>query len=428
MKTTLLTAIVATSLVSATALAASHSHSAAESTQTLEKFDAKPVLADLQDLIALNIPVLSKDATTNVGYAVLTPKMQAALQARSHSLGKCAGFEDLTKELGSDVKSLTSSSANQILSSLQAHKKANDLYKVAPFAPLAVEKSAQIDSALNEVKTENIQANIEWLSAFPTRDNRASEPNIHVVEMEKRLKEMLKDSSLPYEVDLIAHDQTSQKSVRVRLIGKDRPNEIIVLGGHLDSINHSWGGGDKAPGADDNASGSSDLIEALRVVMSKPQPARTVEFFWYAGEESGLLGSAEIASTYKSENKNVIAVMQLDMTLFAGSGEFVIGNMTDFTSAWLHDYFKAVNTTYLHAQVVDDKCGYGCSDHASWHRQGYPALMPFEATMKNMNHNIHTSRDVISATSNFRHSTVFAKLAVVFAMDLANSELHQPYM
>ncbi|MNT36928.1 Bacterial leucyl aminopeptidase precursor [compost metagenome] len=114
------------------------------------------------------------------------------------------------------------------------------------------------------------------------------------------------------------------------------------------------------------------------------------------------------------------------MTLFPGSGELVIGSMTDFTSAWLRDYVRAANDTYLHAKVVDDKCGYGCSDHASWYKNGYPAVMPFEATFKQSNQNIHTVKDVISPASNFKHSAVYSKLAVVMGMDLANSTARQP--
>lgn len=424
MKTSLLAEMLSVamtaSLLSVTALAGQTASA---------KLELKPVLAELTDLQALHIPFVSADPTTNVGYALITPKMELALSEHSHSVGKCAGFEDLTAELGAkDLHSLQTVSGAGLLSQLSAHRKADELYKVAPFAALSVEKNPAIEAALTEVNTTNIQAHIQWLSSFPSRDNRLAEPNRHVVEMEKGLNEMLKGASVPYQVDLIQHTQTQQKSIRVRLLGKTRPDEILVLGGHLDSINHTSGGRNGlAPGADDNASGSADLLEALRVVMTKPQAERTIEFFWYAGEESGLLGSAEIARQYKAENKKVIAVMQLDMTLFPGSGEFVIGNMTDFTSPWMHEYFKAVNEIYLHARIVDDKCGYGCSDHASWYRQGYPALMPFEATMSSMNHNIHTAKDLIDASSNFRHATVFAKLAVVLAMDLANSSLKQPY-
>ncbi|WP_374029350.1 M20/M25/M40 family metallo-hydrolase [Bdellovibrio bacteriovorus] len=389
----------------------------------LENFETKPILADLNDLRALNIPVLAKDERVEVGYAQVTPLMLQRIQERSHAVGKCGGFEDLSQDTF-----LHSAGFVGLLENLSKIQEKNDLYERAPFKALALNKSNEIEAAISEVSESNLRSYVQWLSSFPNRASRDSQPNKHVVEMKQRLEAMLGNATIPWEISEIRHSSTQQNTLRVRLVGNERPNEIVVLGGHLDSINQSWGGNSKtAPGADDNASGSANLIEALRVLMNKPQPKRTVEFFWYAGEENGLLGSAEVAKQYKAEKKDVVAVLQLDMTLFAGSGEFVLGSMTDFTSAWLRDYLKALNETYIHARIVDDKCGYGCSDHASWHRQGYPALMPFEATFRASNKNIHTVNDVISPESNFKHSAMYSKIAVVMAMDLANSEARQPY-
>lgn len=388
----------------------------------LENFQTKPILADLKDLRALNIPVMAKDEYAEVGYTVVTPEMQYRIQEYSHKVGKCGGFEDLSNESHFAETGFTA-----LLENLSSLKAKDETYARGPFRAMALVKDARIEAATNEVSEKNLQDYVMWLSSFPNRNNRAPQPNIHVDEMKQRLEAMLSSSALPHEVSLIDHTSTKQKSIRVRLIGSEKPNEIVVLGGHLDSINNSWGGGNSAPGADDNASGSANLIEALRIMSTKAQPKRTVEFFWYAGEESGLLGSAEIAKQYKAENKDVIGVLQLDMTLFPGSGEFVMASMTDFTSAWLRDYVKEINTVYLGIQIIEDKCGYGCSDHASWYRQGYPTVMPSESTMRAMNSNIHTSRDVVGPTSNFRHSAVYAKLAVVFGMDLGNSSARQPY-
>jgi leucyl aminopeptidase len=142
---------------------------------------------------------------------------------------------------------------------------------------------------------------------------------------------------------------------------------------------------------------------------------------WYAGEESGLLGSAEIAESYKTAGRNVIGVLQLDMTMFPGDGEGKIASINDFTSAWLRDYVKAINTTYIGVEILDDKCGYGCSDHASWHRRGFPAVMPTEAKFNSMFKDLHTPRDVISPVMSFTHSLVFSKIALAMALDLGNS-------
>jgi len=53
--------------------------------------------------------------------------------------------------------------------------------------------------------------------------------------------------------------------------------------------------------------------------------------------------------------------------------------------------------TYLPALKLGyDKCGYGCSDHASWNAQGYPASMPFESSMARDNPTIHTAKDTLA--------------------------------
>ncbi|MGZ3771213.1 MAG: M20/M25/M40 family metallo-hydrolase [Bdellovibrio sp.] len=387
----------------------------------LENFKSKPILADLKDLRALNIPVLAKDENVEVGYAIVTPLMQQRIQSHAHSVGKCGGFEDLSQD-----KMFLGQGFESALVDLAKLKEKNDLYERAPFRLLGVQTNPQIENALAEVSEANLQDTVNFLSTFPNRYNRDTAPNKHINDFKQRLESMLSNGNLPYEISEITHSSTRQNSVRVRLVGSERPNEIVVLGGHLDSINQS-GNRSVAPGADDNASGSANLVEALRILSHKTQPKRTIEFFWYAGEESGLLGSAEVAKQYKAENKDVIAVLQLDMTLFPGSGELVIGSMTDFTSAWLRDYLKSMNDAYLHATIVDDRCGYGCSDHASWYRQGYPTVMPFESTFRGSNKNIHTARDVISPESNFKHSAVYTKIALVMAMDLGNSDARQPF-
>jgi leucyl aminopeptidase len=225
---------------------------------------------------------------------------------------------------------------------------------------------------------------------------------------------------------LVTHTSVNQKSLKLTITGNQRPSEIVILGGHLDSI-ADWGMSATAPGADDNASGSAALFEALRLIKDQPQPARTLEFIWYGGEELGLLGSDDIANRYKAQQRDVIAVLQLDMTGYRGEGENIIGSAQDFTSAFLRDYLLKANEAYsLGLKIVPFKCGYGCSDHASWYTEGYPTLMPFEATMSSMNRNIHTRRDTVELL-NFNHAAHFAKIALIFALDLANSTVRETH-
>jgi bacterial leucyl aminopeptidase len=48
-------------------------------------------------------------------------------------------------------------------------------------------------------------------------------------------------------------------------------------------------------------------------------------------------------------------------------------------------------------------------------------VIPFEATLNSMNHDIHTGKDKLNSKLSFKHSMAFSKLALGFAMELAGS-------
>ncbi len=369
----------------------------------------KSILADVQILNKAQIPVLKTDIARQVGYAVVNNIEEFKISKIAHQFGRCGNYEFL---------------ANYELPQEKVFQELNlvnlaQAQQVSLYRPLSVVKSERIQQAINELQSNNIKDTVLWLSSYPTRYNKGQSPNDHIQPFIDRLKALAQNYSYPFEISQITHTSTKQKSVKFSITGKSLPNEFIVLGGHLDSINGFFGSG-LAPGADDNASGSASLLEALRVFLSQNvQPERTVEFYWYAGEESGLLGSAEIAEAAKKNNKNIKAVLQLDMTLYPGNGANTIASMSDYTAPWLRDYMNQINKTYINANILEDKCGYGCSDHASWHRQGYPTLFPTEATFKSVFKQIHTDKDVVSFIMSFDHALLFSKIALIFTMDLS---------
>lgn len=403
-------------IFAATALAFAHSF-ASEKTAV----PTQAVLADVKMLESVGAKVLAVQSEVGVGFARLTPVEQEKLSRLSHEFGRCAGFQALSN--GTEPKGLEIS---HVFGQLAEQRARNQRFhpSTAHFSSLALR--AEIAAALDEVSENELRSHVTFFSSYKTRDHRSANANQSMLALKQRIETALQGTKLNYQIDMIDHRSTAQDSVRLRILGSKRPSEIVVLGAHADSINWECCGSRPAPGADDNASGTANLIEAVRILASRPQPERTVEFMWYAGEEGGLLGSSEIAADYKRQGKDVIAMVQLDMTLFPGDGELVIGSMTDYTSAWLRSYFAEVNNLYLNVKIIDDECGYGCSDHVSWYRQGYPSLLPAEATMSRMNDKLHTTRDVIESASSFKHSAVFSKLAIAVAMDLGNSMLREP--
>lgn len=377
-----------------------------------------PVLADLHLLKAIGVPVFVQDPQINLGLAYLTPDAQQRLSLLAHRYGKCGGYEIIQDFNPAEARVL-----NLKMSMLKERLRRDQLWASGPFKQVDVPFRQEVATAVKTADKEQLIKWVTWLSAFPDRYNKSPNPNVHVMQLKSMIEQMRMRSKRQILVETVAHKKTQQLSLRVILPGTTRANEVVIMGGHLDSI--SFNG--NAPGADDNASGSANLLEALRVLLGQKQSARTIEIFWYAGEESGLLGSAEIAAEYKRLNKKVVGVLQLDMTLFPGDGPRVISSITDYTSSWMRAILAALNTHYVNAQIIEDKCGYACSDHASWYRQGFHTLMPFESTMRKMNSLIHSKNDLISPKMNFDHSLVFSQLAIALAMELSvNTTLTPP--
>jgi leucyl aminopeptidase len=208
------------------------------------------------------------------------------------------------------------------------------------------------------------------------------------------------------------------------ITGTSLPAEVVVIGGHLDSINSSAPTTGTAPGADDDASGVASLTEAFRAAMvSGYRPQRTVKLMAYAGEEAGLRGSGEIAANYRTNNVNVVGVLQLDMTDYKGSVPDIV-LITDNTNAAQNTFLANLIDTYLGLTHSTSACGYACSDHASWNSRGFAASIPFEALMGQHNPRIHTVNDTLAnSDATAGHAAKFARLAAVYMAELAKGNL-----
>jgi leucyl aminopeptidase len=271
---------------------------------------------------------------------------------------------------------------------------------------------------LDNLRTDNLLATITKLSSFKNRYYKGETGKQSAAWIKDLWSTMVKGRS-DASVEYFKHSAWDQPSVILTIKGKS--DETIILGGHQDSIN-GWGGATaKAPGADDNASGIATITEVIRVLMeSSYQPQKTIKFMAYAAEEVGLLGSNEIAKDFKSKNINVVGVMQLDMTNFKGSKDLDIVMMKDYTNDEQNQFIGSIIDHYVPGiKWGFDECGYACSDHASWHMQGFPASMPFESKMHEYNSNIHTPRDLLSVSENHAdHAIKFAKMATAYIVEL----------
>lgn len=325
-----------------------------------------------------------------------------------HELHRCGGYiqHDSREEA---IEALTSQ---------------GDMYfaKRAVFADYSIDQHSTVIPAVAQVKEKSIRDMILKLSDFHTRHYK-SDTGVKSSEYIRDTWAGLVKNRNDVKVELFKHSKFPQASIVMTITGSERPDEIVILGGHADSIAGFWGGGNsRAPGADDNASGIATITETIKVLMnSNFKPKRTVQFIGYAAEEAGLLGSKDIASLYKKEGRKVVGVMQLDMTLKKGTVDKDIVLMSDYTNAAQNEFIGRLIDEYVKVPWGYSRCGYGCSDHASWTSNGYPASIPFESTMQDINSNIHTSRDTLeSAGGDAKHAVKFAKLATAYVVELAN--------
>lgn len=109
---------------------------------------------------------------------------------------------------------------------------------------------------------------------------------------------------------------TLQVNIIATIPGKTRPDEIYIIGGHYDSF--AYGSPfTNAPGADDNASGTSAALEFARaLVESGYQPEATIKFITFAAEELMLFGDAgceHYAQEAKNDSMNIQLMVNCDM-------------------------------------------------------------------------------------------------------------------
>lgn len=281
----------------------------------------------------------------------------------------------------------------------------------------------EVNQLLGAATKTNMTATVNALSSYHNR-YYTQQSGVDAVNWIKQNWESIAQGRSDISVSLYNHSW-AQPSIIATIQGTTNADEIVVIGGHLDSINQYNRATGRAPGMDDNASGIAVLTETLRAIVdSNYQPARTIQLMGYAAEEVGLRGSNAIASDYQSSNKNVVGVVQFDMTANKGTANRDIVFMTDYTNSGQNNFMMQIIDTYLpDIAYGTSQCGYGCSDHASWHNKGFAASMPFESNMSDANSRIHTANDT---TFDVDHSYNFLRLSAAFVGEFASDGGDEP--
>jgi len=293
----------------------------------------------------------------------------------------------------------------------------HQIVKKSTFVSAIPDKPTQqaiVNPLIDHLKQETLVNFVKELSAFPTRYYTSADGASAVAYL---IEEYSKHSNHRTDVSIKRFQHTwLQNSVIARIEGDGSTDEIIIIGGHIDSTSSSG----PAPGADDDASGSCTVLEIWRTLVTRDfKPKRAIEFHGYSAEEVGLRGSQAIVADYVDRDINVAAMMQLDMTGWVKPGSTEkFGIITDYTDADLSEFIRQLVPVYTNLPWANTRCGYGCSDHASWNRAGFRACIPFEGLFGDSDPYIHSRNDLLQYLTP-SHMLEFAKLGLAYAVEMS---------
>lgn len=235
-------------------------------------------------------------------------------------------------------------------------------------------KNPIIAKLITDVSQDRIRKTVEHLSSYYTRLS-TSRP---VWEAQEWIKDQY--THLGLEVSTYPFREGFSENVIAELRGAEDPSKIVIVSGHYDSRSTNISDPTmRAPGADDNGSGTANVLELARVFTESGLKFKhTIRFCSWSGEEQGLVGSRVYAKEMREKDVDIIAVLNSDMLGWTLPNTSITLGMKDRyvypPLLWL-----ANNLTLLY--VPELEIGYSpscCSDHQSFFEQGYPAVGYFE--------------------------------------------------
>jgi leucyl aminopeptidase len=326
------------------------------------------------------------------------------IKAKSQQKKPCGGFMNVTASYQNKTTFL------------------NDFLRPMPMLTtnnnFQIRYSQTVNHLLPMLTPQNMWTDLTTLSHFEDR-YAGSNNGVNTANWLKKTMEDLAKTN--HRTDVKAYfvktgDDYIQPSLVVKIGDSSEPG--IVIGAHMDTLESSmWSG--NMPGADDDGSGSVTTLEVARTLLNSGiHFKKPIYFIWYSAEEEGLVGSQYVVADFKAKHIPVDAVIHMDMTGYANKNDPTIWLVRDNTNPELSSFLETLTNTYVKKPVKYTACGYACSDHATWTKNGYKAAIPFEAEFGKDDPYIHTSEDTMNVLS-LDHMTDFAKLGMAFVVELA---------
>jgi Zn-dependent M28 family amino/carboxypeptidase len=199
----------------------------------------------------------------------------------------------------------------------------------------------------------------------------------------------------------------AQENVVGEIRGHEKPDEIVVLGAHLDS----W---ELGTGALDNGCNAALVIEAARAIKASGLlPRRTIRFVLFSGEEEGLLGSWGYVRAHRAELDKYRGVVIFDAGVGRVTG-YSLGGRQDIESA-AQEILKPFAGWAVDNQTLDAPSG---TDNLDFLLEGVPTLVANQE-VGNYLQNYHAASDTFDKVD-IRELKLNTVLAAVTAWGIAD--------
>ncbi|MEP7111598.1 MAG: M20/M25/M40 family metallo-hydrolase [Ferruginibacter sp.] len=206
----------------------------------------------------------------------------------------------------------------------------------------------------------------------------------------------LANSGYPVKLDVDVQTGFTSKDLKgynviAEIKGTDLSNEIVMLGGHLDS----WQG---ATGATDNAAGCAVMMEVIRILKASGlKPRRTIRIALWSGEEQGLLGSKGYVKKHfadpadmqlKEDHAKVSGYFNVDNGTGKIRGIYLQGNekVRPIFTQWLEPF----NSMGAKTVTISNTGG---TDHLSFDAVGIPGFQFIQDEIEYDTRTHHTNMD-----------------------------------
>ena len=197
-----------------------------------------------------------------------------------------------------------------------------------------------------------------------------------------------------------------QENVVAEIRGREKPNEWVLLGAHLDS----W---ELGTGALDNGCNAAMVIEAARdIALTGIKPRRSIRFVLFTGEEQGMLGSWAYVRAHRAELDHASAAIVFDEGVGRVTGYALSGRRE--IEAGVKEALKPLESWGVNQHVMDAPLG---TDNFDFLVEGVPTLIANQEE-SNYLQNYHAASDTLDKVD-FLQLKINTAVAAVTAFGIA---------